>query len=126
MRQLGWEKREFMTPFMENLSALMTLRGSTETWLCERAGLKQGTLNGWKNKNRNPPVTDAFMIAKALGTTIEELLGERYDSNLKFEDPTMKSACDFFLSLSEVERHEALAAAMRAVRGEKERDSAQE
>jgi len=111
-----------MSVFMDSVARLLEKEGKRENWLAEKIGESTSTLNGWKNRKKGePPVDAALKMARALNTTIEELLGDSYSVKPSFKDKSLDAACDFFYELSEIERYEALAAAMRAVRKEEVR-----
>jgi len=111
-----------MSVFMDNVAKFLEKEGKQEKWLAEKIGASTSTLNGWKNRKKSePPVDAAFRIARALNTTVEELLGESYADKPQFNDKSLDAAWDFFSELSEIERYEALAAAMRTVRKEEVR-----
>ena len=57
-----------------NIKAMRKEMGITATELAKRTGLRQAVLSRYENGKRMPKADTAVKIAKALGTTVEELL----------------------------------------------------
>lgn len=57
------------------LSRIMQQRGITESTLAKLAQTQQPTVNAWKNGSSQPLVLNAIRVARALGTTVEDIWG---------------------------------------------------
>ncbi|WP_308410496.1 helix-turn-helix transcriptional regulator [Bacillus sp. Marseille-P3661] len=55
------------------LKDILKDRGIKQTWLAERIGVRQGTINEIVNGKRLPTLPVAYRIAKELGAHIEDI-----------------------------------------------------
>lgn len=62
-------------PFGERLTRLRKERGLTQTALAEAIGVSQRMIAYYEGETKRPPATKLAPIAKALGMTVDELLG---------------------------------------------------
>lgn len=60
----------------KNIKALRLSQNMTIKALAERAGITKGYLSKVENSDKAPPVSTLLVIAKALGVTMSQLLGE--------------------------------------------------
>ncbi|HEY9594958.1 MAG TPA: helix-turn-helix transcriptional regulator [Spirochaetia bacterium] len=59
--------------FWAHVEQILRASGRTKAWLARATGVSINTLNGWAHKGRAPRIDEALRIARALGTTIENL-----------------------------------------------------
>jgi hypothetical protein len=65
-----------LADFWANVEHELKRQGRRRAWLSQQTGISINTLNGWSKKGRHPRITEAVMIARALDTSVESLLGE--------------------------------------------------
>jgi transcriptional regulator with XRE-family HTH domain len=64
--------------FRENLKLYLSFREMTVQELADRSGVKKATIDSYLNmRERMPSAESALRLAHALGTTVEQLFGER-------------------------------------------------
>ena len=60
--------------FCENLKKLREQKGLSQTELAKMVGISQGAIGQYELNIKQPSVTVAGMIAKVLGTTVDDML----------------------------------------------------
>jgi transcriptional regulator with XRE-family HTH domain len=65
-----------MNAFLENLNVVLTRDGHRRPWLAEKSGVGLSTINNWFAYDRWPALDMAYAVAKTVGVSIEELMGE--------------------------------------------------
>jgi transcriptional regulator with XRE-family HTH domain len=61
----------------KNIKSLRLARNLTLESLAAKAGLTKGYLSKVENSEKSPPVSTLIVIAKALGTTLSQIFGEK-------------------------------------------------
>jgi transcriptional regulator with XRE-family HTH domain len=61
--------------FWKNTKLYIKSQNTTQEWVARQAGISLNTFKGWISKQIMPNADQAVAIAKALGTTVESLVG---------------------------------------------------
>lgn len=72
----------------DRLLALLEKEGRTRKWLADKCGLKLGSLHSILGGTRNPGRPAVKLMAMALNTTEEYLMGEDADAHAQAENRT--------------------------------------
>jgi transcriptional regulator with XRE-family HTH domain len=66
---------------LKNLASIRRTRGLTQAQLAEMVGCNPTALSWYENDTHTPLITTVVRLADALDVTVDELIGERVDSN---------------------------------------------
>lgn len=66
-------KGELLATFAQNIRTRRFLAGYTQKQLAEAAQIAVGSVSAYENGVKAPPVTAAYALAEALGTTLNEM-----------------------------------------------------
>lgn len=66
-----------MNTFLSNVDHALARIGKKRPWLADTSGVGLSTVNNWFAYDRTPNCEQGLAVAKALGTTIEALMGEK-------------------------------------------------
>ena len=89
-----------MADFWANVDHELKRQGRKRAWLSKKTGISINTLNGWSTKGRHPRITEAVLIASALGTSVESLLGKTPVETTDLSQVELSSLCDLLSRLS--------------------------
>ncbi len=74
-----------MTYFSKKLSQIMQTRGLSQKQLAEMANVSQAAVSKWLNTDYLPKVKSVEPLAKSLGLTVGDLIGD-YGNNIQLSD----------------------------------------
>lgn len=66
-----------MNTFLTNVDRQLAAVGKRRPWLADVSGVGISTLNNWFAYDRTPNCEQGLAVAKALGTTVDALMGEK-------------------------------------------------
>jgi transcriptional regulator with XRE-family HTH domain len=61
---------------MTNLQRIRKEKGMSQKELADALGVTQGTVSAWESGRWDPTVENLRAVAKVLGVTVDELIGE--------------------------------------------------
>ena len=61
---------------MTNLQRMRKEKGMSQKELADALGVTQGTVSAWESGRWDPTVENLRAVAKVLGVTVDELIGE--------------------------------------------------
>ncbi len=65
--------------FWENVEILRKEQNTSYRWIASQMGVSETTVSSMRKTGTEPRACEAVKIAKALGTTVEDLVGEEHD-----------------------------------------------
>jgi transcriptional regulator with XRE-family HTH domain len=71
------DEKQFFQDLGANIAALRKAQNITQVQLAEAMGVSQQTVTAYESGRRRMPVSSLPFIARFLGTTVEELIGEK-------------------------------------------------
>ena len=69
--------------FAENLKTLRAIRGFSRKQLSKECGVSEVCIVNYEHYKSLPNVVDGFLLAKALGVTLDELVGKTIEVKMK-------------------------------------------
>ena len=84
-----------MSGFIDNLR--IEMGGRPATWLAYATGIKPRTIQNWFTRESDPKATEAVLVAKALGVTVEYLV-----TGTDSTDPWIRENRDLIANLKEL------------------------
>ena len=94
----AWTK-ELLKTFSENVKQLRSEKGLTQKDLALKTGIAQTTLSSYEGGEKNLPLANAALIAKALDVSIDKLCGLKEEKSDKIT--TYGDIARFLFALSE-------------------------
>ena len=71
------DEKQFFQELGASIAALRKAQNITQVQLAEALGVSQQTVTAYESGRRRMPVSSLPFIARFLGTTVEELIGEK-------------------------------------------------
>lgn len=73
---ISQDEREFFIALGANIARLRKVSHITQVQLAETLGISQSTVNAYELGHRRVPVSALSLLARTLGVSVEELIGE--------------------------------------------------
>lgn len=87
---IGRNERAFFIALGERIARLRKESHITQVQLAETLGVAQSTINAYEAGQRRVPVSALPILAKALGVSLDELLGEETSAAARKRGPAPK------------------------------------
>ncbi len=87
---INQEERAFFVELGARVASLRKSQAITQVQLAETLGVSQQTMNAYEMGHRRVPVSALPRLARALGVSVEELLGEPISAAAKKRGPAPK------------------------------------
>jgi transcriptional regulator with XRE-family HTH domain len=87
---IGKDEKTFFAQLGARIASLRKAQGITQVQLAELLEVSQQTINAYEVGRRRMPVSSLPLIARYLGVSIEELIGDSTAASAKKRGPTPK------------------------------------